>query len=53
MVNSKQDAMTIHHKHLVEVYGLERKLQPQLTIKFAEKSPKFVAVDKHTIVYEK
>ena len=34
-----------------EIPVSERKLQPLITIGFAEKSPRFVAIKKHTIVY--
>lgn len=37
----------------LEVRASERKLNPQITIGFAAKTPKFAAARKHTVVYEK
>jgi len=34
-----------------EIPVSERKLKPRITIGFAEKSPRFVAIDRHTIIY--
>lgn len=36
-----------------EVSVSERKLEPHITIGFANKAPKFVVGGKHTVVYEK
>jgi len=36
-----------------EVPVSERKLDPHITIGFANKAPKFVVGGKHTVVYEK
>jgi hypothetical protein len=53
---TKAAAITKAQRSLGRITGVrvsERKLEPRITIGFAEKTPKFVASGKHTVIYEK